>query len=152
MKIKQTQPGFTIVELVVVIVIIAILAIAVVTTYFGIQSRAKIHSVNSDLHNIKNALLLYRAEMGSMPNGDDWYSGVTMPPSSRWATEIIANLKALNYIQTDGLDKDPWGQYYFYDNNDCTFGQGGASYVKSVGPDGALSTGDDITIQIPTTC
>lgn len=150
-KYKQ-QKGFTIVELLIVIVVIAILAAITVTAYNGIQSRTKIASVNTDLKSIKSAMLMYRADYGTLPNNADWYSGTTMPPTSRWSTEIIANLKNLKYIQTSGLEQDPWGRYYFYDNNDCTIGQGGTSYVKSVGPDGALNTSDDITLSIPTSC
>lgn len=146
------QKGFTIVELLIVIVVIAILAAITVVAYNGIQSRTKIASVNTDLKSIKTAMLMYRTDYGTLPNNADWYSGTTMPPTSRWSTEIVANLKNLKYIQTSGLEQDPWGQYYFYDNNDCTIGQGGTSYVKSVGPDGALNTSDDITLSIPTSC
>lgn len=149
---QKQQKGFTIVELLIVIVVIAILAAITVVAYNGIQGRTKIASVNADLKSIKTAMLMYRADYGTLPNNADWYSGTAMPPTSRWSTEIVANLKNLKYIQTSGLEQDPWGQYYFYDNNDCTIGQGGTSYVKSVGPDGALSTSDDITLSIPTNC
>jgi general secretion pathway protein G len=152
MWVKRKSTGFTIVELLIVIVVLGILVAIVTVSYNGVQAKAKVASVNTDLKNIRSAMMLYRTDRGTLPNGSDWYSGTAMPPTSRWATEIIANLKNLNYIQTSGLEKDPWGQYYFYDNNDCTFGQGGNSYVKSVGPDGINSSSDDITLSIPTTC
>jgi len=149
---SKKQSAFTIVELLIVIVVVGILAAIIIVAYNGIQERSRINTAYSDLRNIKTAMLLYRADVGTLPNGSDWYSGTTMPPSSRWATEIVANLRNLNYIQTRGLEKDPWGQYYFYDNNDCTFGQFGNSYVKSVGPDGILGNSDDITQTINTSC
>jgi general secretion pathway protein G len=149
---QKKQSGFTIVELLIVIVVIGILAAITIVAYNGIQSRARTTTVNNDLKNIRTAMLMYRADYGTLPNNADWYSGTTMPPTNRWATEIVANLKNLKYVQTSGLEQDPWGQYYFYDNNDCTIGQGGTSYVKSVGPDGALNTSDDITLNIPTNC
>ena len=144
--------GFTIVELLIVIVVIAILAAITVTAYNGIQERARTTTVNSDLAAIQKAMLLYRAHYGTLPLSADWYSGTTMPPSSRWSTEIIAGLKNEKFIQTSGLEKDPWGQYYWYDNNDCSIGSTGNSPVKSVGPDGLLNTADDIGITIKTNC
>ena len=149
---KHNRYGFTIVELLIVIVVIAILAAITVVAYNGIQSRARTATVESDLQAIKKAMLMYRADVGTLPNGVDWYSGTTMPPTNRWATEIIANLRTLGYVSSSGLEQDPWGQYYFYDNNDCTFGQGGVSYVKSVGPDGLNNTADDIRLDVRTNC
>jgi general secretion pathway protein G len=148
---KQTT-GFTIVELLIVIVVIGILAAITIVAYNGIQDRARTTVVNSDLQAIQKAMLLYRADKGTLPLGADWYSGTTMPPSSRWSTEIIAGLKSQQYMSSSGLEKDPWGQYYWFDNNDCSFGSTGNSPVKSVGPDGLLNTADDIGITIRTTC
>jgi type II secretion system protein G len=144
--------GFTIVELLIVIVVIGILAAITIVAYNGIQLRAKTTTVNGDLANIQKVMLMYRADKGTLPLGADWYSGTAMPPTARWSTEIIAGLKSGGYMSTSGLDKDPWGQYYWYDNNDCTFGGTGNSPVKSVGPDGLLNTADDIGISIMTTC
>jgi prepilin-type N-terminal cleavage/methylation domain-containing protein len=45
------QPGFTIVELLIVVVVIAILAAITIVSYNGIQTRAKISSLQSDLRN-----------------------------------------------------------------------------------------------------
>ena len=144
--------GFTIVELLIVIVVVAILAAISVVAYNGIQERARTTAVNSDLATIQKAMLLYRADRGALPLSADWYSGTAMPPTSRWSTEIIAGLRNEKFITTSGLEKDPWGQYYWYDNNDCSIGSSGNSPVKSVGPDGLLNTADDIGIMIKTNC
>lgn len=148
----KNKSGFTIVELLIVIVVIGILAAIAVVAYNGVQSRANTASVESDLATIEKVMLMYRAQHGKLPLSADWYSGSTMPPSSRWSTEIIAALEDQNYISTSGLDQDPWGQYYWYDNNDCSIGSSGNSIIRSVGPDGALSTSDDITRIIRTSC
>ncbi len=150
-KNKQ-QSGFTIVELLIVIVVIGILAAISIVTYNGIQERSRTATVNSDLKAIEKAMLMYRAEHGILPLSADWYSGATMPPSSRWASEIIAGLKSEKIISTNALEKDPWGQYYWYDNNDCSIGSSGNSPVRSVGPDGLLYSADDITLTIRTSC
>lgn len=148
---KQTK-GFTIVELLIVIVVIGILAAITIVAYNGIQARARTTAVNSDLRSLEKAMLMYRADRGILPLSADWYSGTAMPPTSRWATEVIAGLKAEKIIATSALEKDPWGQYYWYDNNDCAIGSTGNSPLKSVGPDGLLNTADDIGIVIQTTC
>jgi general secretion pathway protein G len=150
-KNKQ-QSGFTIVELLIVIVVIGILAAITIVAYNGIQTRSRTTAVTTDLRSIEKAMLMYRAEHGKLPLAADWYSGTTMPPSSRWVTEIIAGLKSENIISTSSLDTDPWGQHYWYDNNDCSIGSSGFSPVRSVGPDGLNNTADDIGITIQTTC
>jgi general secretion pathway protein G len=150
-KNKQ-QKGFTIVELLIVIVVIGILAAITIVAYSGIQARSRTAAATADLRSLEKAMLMYRADYGKLPLAADWYSGTTMPPTSRWATEVIAGLKAEKIISTSALEKDPWGQYYWYDNNDCSIGSTGNSPLKSVGPDGLLNTADDIGINIQTTC
>jgi len=149
--VKQTK-GFTIVELLIVIVVIGILAAITIVSFNGVQQQARITSVKADLVAIQKAMVMYRAESGILPPGVDFYSGGVMPPPASWSTSILSVLKAKGYITTSGLEKDPWGQYYWYDNNDCAIGQGGASPLKSVGPDGLLNTADDIGITITVGC
>lgn len=149
---NKHQSGFTIVELLIVIVVIGILGAITIVAYNGIQTRSRTTAVTADLRSIEKAMLMYRAQHGRLPLSADWYSGTAMPPTSRWSTEIIAGLKNEKIISTSSLDQDPWGQYYWYDNNDCSIGSSGNSPVKSVGPDGLLNTSDDIGIIIQTTC
>ena len=149
--VRRKQSGFTIVELLIVIVVIGILAGISIVAYSGIQRNAQVSSVRADLENLQKAMLMYRVDVGTLPPGADFYSNTTMPPPSTWVN-IVNALKTGGYITTNGLERDPWGQYYWYDNNDCTIGQGGSSPLRSVGPDGALSTSDDITVNIVTTC
>lgn len=64
------QPGFTIVELLVVIVVIGILAAITVVSYNSIQNRGYDTSVQNDLKNIAKQLELYNAEKYVFPVGD----------------------------------------------------------------------------------
>jgi len=64
---KQRQPGFTIVELLIVIVVIGVLAAITIVAYNGIQGRAKDSQTDSALAHVKKALELYRADNGFYP-------------------------------------------------------------------------------------
>ena len=152
MQYGQRQLGFTIVELLIVIVVIAILAAITIVAYNGIQAQAYNSAVQSDLANIEKAMRIYREENGALPPGVDFYSGTSNPPTSRWDTEVLQAMRDANIISGDGLATDPWGRYYWYDNNDCAIGSNGASPLQSAGPDGLNNTSDDIRIYIRTYC
>lgn len=62
MATRQTSPGFTIVELMVVIVIIAILSAITIVVYRGSQNRAHDSTVQADLRNAFEKLQLYQAD------------------------------------------------------------------------------------------
>lgn len=72
---NRSMAGFTIVELLIVIVVIAILASISVVAYNGIQSRANIAKINSDLLTINKAIQMYYAENGSYPDNSNTWRG-----------------------------------------------------------------------------
>lgn len=55
-ELRRKEEGFTIVELLIVIVVIAILAALVITSYLGIQSRARDSERQSDIRAIATAV------------------------------------------------------------------------------------------------
>lgn len=61
------QQGFTIVELLIVIVIIGILAAITIIAYNGIQSRAQLASLQSDLSNAAQQMKLFQTDNGTYP-------------------------------------------------------------------------------------
>jgi prepilin-type N-terminal cleavage/methylation domain-containing protein len=65
MKAKQT--GFTIVELLIVIVVIGILATITIVAYNGLQNRAKVATVSTDLKGAAKLLAFHEADNGSYP-------------------------------------------------------------------------------------
>lgn len=65
------QRGFTIVELLIVIVIIGILAAITIVAYNGIQQRATIASLSSDLDNANKSLKLFQVDNSTFPTTID---------------------------------------------------------------------------------
>ncbi|HSW91154.1 MAG TPA: type II secretion system protein [Candidatus Saccharimonadales bacterium] len=66
-KRQQGQPGFTIVELLIVIVVIAILAAITVVAYNGSQSRAKQARIQADLSSVQELVESYKVMNGTYP-------------------------------------------------------------------------------------
>lgn len=67
MTLKQKDQGFTIVELLIVIVVIGILAALVVTTFTGIQQRARDTERETDIKAIHGQVEAYYAQQGKYP-------------------------------------------------------------------------------------
>jgi len=65
---KTAQKGFTIVELLIVIVVIGILAALVVTTYNGIQQKARDTERKTDLNALHSHAEAYQAENAKYPS------------------------------------------------------------------------------------
>ena len=91
LKSYKRQEGFTIVELLIVIVVIGILAALVITTFTGIQQRARNTERETDIKAIHGQVEAYYAENGRYPT--------------------LANLNdqsAGGFLETDmkGLDKE----------------------------------------------
>ncbi len=74
---KNNNKGFTIVELLIVIVVIGILALLVITTYSGIQQKARNSKRSSDVKSLQTHLEAFYSQNGYYPsrtdvNSDSW--------------------------------------------------------------------------------
>jgi prepilin-type N-terminal cleavage/methylation domain-containing protein len=67
-SLKKTNRGFTIVELLIVIVIIGILAALVITTYSGIQKKARDTERKTDVNALHGQVEAYQAQNGKYPS------------------------------------------------------------------------------------
>jgi prepilin-type N-terminal cleavage/methylation domain-containing protein len=66
-SLRKNVKGFTIVELLIVIVVIGILAALVVTTYNGIQQKARDTERKTDINAIHGQVEAYQAQNGKYP-------------------------------------------------------------------------------------
>ena len=70
-SLRKKTSGFTIVELLIVIVIIGILAALVVTTYSGIQKKARDTERKTDINAVHGQVEAYQAQNGKYPTLDN---------------------------------------------------------------------------------
>lgn len=70
-SLNKNNKGFTIVELLIVIVVIGILALLVITTYSGIQQKARNSKRVTDVASIQTHLEAFYNEKGYYPNRGD---------------------------------------------------------------------------------
>lgn len=66
---RRKQPGFTIVELLIVIVVIGILAAITIVVYNGVQQRANNAKTHGALGSWVKAMNLYKIDKGAWPSG-----------------------------------------------------------------------------------
>lgn len=150
----RKNKAFTLIELLVVIAIIGLLSSVVLVSMQGAREKAKIAQTKEQVTQIAKAMELYQFDRGELPPIGDNCSACSNPCSSSWVSAMDA-LVAGHYMGR--IDKDAWGNYFCYDDNDniCC---GTASPLWSMGPDGKNSGwtacppkfyGDDIGIILP---
>jgi prepilin-type N-terminal cleavage/methylation domain-containing protein len=101
MTYKLKQQGFTIVELLIVIVVIGILAALVITTFTGIQQKARDTERTTDIKALHGQIEAFYASKGFYPSLAD----MNNTSSATWRTD---NMKGLDQ---EAL-KDPKGTGY----------------------------------------
>ena len=85
-SLKKHNKGFTIVELLIVIVVIGILALLVITTYSGIQAKARNSKRQTDIASLQTQLEAFFSQNG-------YYPSLTDMNSAAWLT---TNMKSLD--------------------------------------------------------
>ncbi len=117
--------GFTLIELMVVLVIIGVLAALIVPNVLDRTDDARATAARTDVHNIMQALKLYKLDNQRYPTPEQGLAALVQRPTT---PPVPANWKP--YLEK--LPGDPWGQPYQYLNP----GIKGEVDVMSFGADG----------------
>ena len=124
-KLRGTQSGFTLIELMVVILIIGLLATIVVQNLKGATDKANRIEAQADISALKTALDRYYLDNGSYPSSDQGLTALVSAPQNG---KVPADYPPGGYIEK--IPNDPWGNAYVYQSD-------GDNYVlKSYGADG----------------
>ena len=124
-KGSRLEPGFTLIEIMIVILILGLLATIVVQNLRGAADKARITKAKADISELKTALDRYYLDNGIYPTTDQGLQALTSLPTSG---NIPHDYPQGGYIEKIPLD--PWGNSYFYQSD------GSAYALKSFGADG----------------
>jgi general secretion pathway protein G len=136
---RRNDAGFTLIELMVVIAIIAILATIVGYNVMGSFDDAQVAQAKAQIRNFKTALMAYRLKFNRFPS------------SAEGLQALVNNEKGVNFLDSNEVPKDPWGNPYLYTSESSrayriiSYGadgrQGGTSYDADI-DSSALEAGE----------
>lgn len=134
--VKQSEAGFSLVELMVVVFIMGLLATLIIINVAPVGEQSRVNKAQADISAVESALEMYSLDMRNYPSSDLGLAALQTAPSSIDASTYRPG----GYIKR--LRVDPWGNDYQY----ALPGErsGGRYDVFSLGPDGQANTEDDI--------
>jgi len=115
-SLKKRSQGFTIVELLIVIVVIGILALLVITTYSGIQAKARNSKRQTDIQSLQTQLEAFFSQNGyypSLTNMKDTASGGWIDTNMK-SLDKNALIDPSNPTQSNQLVSTPTAKSYSY--------------------------------------
>jgi general secretion pathway protein G len=133
---RQSNRGFTLIEILVVVVIIGILGAVIVPNLLGRPDQARVTAAQSDLRNLANALEIYRLDNFNYPSTEQGLEALVSKPSGFPEPK---NYNPNGYLKK--LPTDPWGSAYVYERSARGF------VLFSLGADG-VEGGDGIHADI----
>ncbi len=127
---NRGESGFSMIELMVVIVVLGMLAALVSVNVFQNLATAEVNAAKAQIKNLETALASYRLEFKKFPSSGEGLS------------VLVNNSKNKNFLNSNELPKDPWGNDFIYKSP----GPNGAKYeIMTYGADGAPGGQDENT-------
>lgn len=122
--IKNSQKGFTLMELLVVVIILGLLAGLVAPRFFGKLEKSKKGAAKSQIALFGGALDEYRLDVGRYPTTEQGLNALREKPANvnKWEGPYLPK----------AIPKDPWGNDYVYKSP----GEHGDYDLTSYGRDG----------------
>ena len=118
-SLKNRKEGFTIVELLIVIVVIGILALLVITTYSGIQQKARNSKRQSDVAAVQTQLEAFYQQGGYYPSLADMNSASWLSSNMK-SLDQNALIDPSNPTQSKTLVASPTAKSYSYAVTDAS--------------------------------
>ncbi len=105
--VRVSAAGFTLLELLVVLAILGLLVGFVAPQVIKYLGRAKTDTARVDIHNIGQALDLFRLDVGRYPTQQEGLQAIVAKPAGldRWQGPYVKQAK---------MPADPWGEPYRY--------------------------------------
>ncbi len=132
---RNSQTGFTLLELLVVIVIIGLLAGYVAPRYFAQEGKSKIQIARAQIDSFEKALDQYRIDTGHYPTSEQGLAALNTRPNNeaKWNGPYLRKT----------VPADPWDRPYLYKQP----GEHSELDLMSLGKDGQPGgTGEDADI------
>jgi general secretion pathway protein G len=140
---KQTRPGFTLIEILLVLAIIGMLAGVTIFAIGGIGKKARVDTTKATLETVANALDTYNLHIGHYPTEEEGnLSALRVKPT--FDNEQLEEDWAGPYLKKEPVDA--WSNPLSYEASVATTDDETAPPFRlwSNGPDGMSDTEDDI--------
>jgi general secretion pathway protein G len=136
-KIKSSESGFTLVEMLVVLAIIGLVTAMAAPRVVQYLGRAKTDTAKTEIQNIAIAMDLFRLDVGRYPSEQEGLKALVEKPGNvaAWSGPYLGKKK---------VPSDPWGRSYVY----LSPGRHGPYDLYSLGSDnapGGNGEGVDVT-------
>ncbi len=136
---RESEQGFTLVEMLVVITIIGLIMGLIGPRVLNYLSESKVKAAKIQMQSFSSALDLYNLDTGRYPSSSEGLAALVQP---------TAGVSAWNgpYLKGAALPADPWNHAYLY----RAPGDHGPYDIKSLGSDGqegGSGTAADLTLE-----
>ena len=108
---KNSEKGFTLIEIMVVIIILGILASFVAVNVVDRVEDAKRTKAQGQIEIFRSALKLYKLDNGSYPSTEQRLEALVSKPE---VGTLPRKWREGGYLEGSKIPKDPWGNDYIY--------------------------------------